>query len=495
MEAESLTRYSSGVAGLDSLLRGGFVAERMYLLTGGPGTGKTLLGMKFLSTGLDNGENVLFIHGEESRRDLSINAEQLGIGLEGADFLDLGPDSEFFDEERSYDLVNPQDIEGDGFIDDIREAVEEVDPNRVFIDPITQLQYIEANEYQFRKRMIAFMRFLKDRGTTVLVTKTAKTEPHQLMSLSDGVITLERGESGRRIDVIKHRGVGQRDGTHGMSIRTDDIEVYPSLVPEAHDTEFDPSQLGSGIDELDDLLAGGFERGTVTIISGPTGVGKTTTATEFLATAASNEESALAYLFEESVDTFVYRSETFDIPVTELRDRGTLFLESVDPLSMSPEEFAQRVKTQVEQRDAKLVVIDGIDGYQTSIYGDQALLARKLHALTRYLKNMNVSVILLDEIGQVTGLDSPTSANISYIADNIVFLKYVELDGQLKRVAGVLKKRVGDFEDTLREFTMTEDGIAVGEPITDLRGILSGRPEWVREGARPDKVDDHPSGG
>lgn len=488
MNNSPLPQYSSGNVGLDALLRGGFVAERIYLLIGGPGTGKTLLGSQFLSDGLESDESVLFIHGEESRDELITNASQLGISLDGADFLDLGPESEFFAEERSYDLVNPQDVEYGGYIGDIREAVEEVDPDRVLIDPISQLQYVETNEYQFRKRMIAFIRFLKDRGTTVLATKTTRELGDQLMSLSDGVITLERSEFGRRIDVVKHRGVGQRDGNHGMSIGEDGISVYPSLVPEDHNVAFDPSQISSGVEELDTLLGGGIERGTVTIISGPTGIGKSTTATEFLETVASSGSSAAAYLFEESTNMFVRRSETFDIPVTELCDRGHLTVEPVDPLTQSAEEFGQRVRTEVEEEDVELVVIDGISGYQSALYGDDVMLARKLHALTRYLKNMNVAVILVDEIGQVTGFQSPTSSNISYIADNILFLKYVELDGRLKRVAGVLKKRIGGFEDTLREFTITESGIAVGEPLTDVRGLLSGMPEWVHD-ERPPNTD------
>lgn len=495
MGVESLTRYSSGIPGLDSLLRGGFVAERIYILVGGPGTGKTLLGTKFLSAGLEAGENVLFIHSEESREDLRINAEQLGIDLDGADFLYLGPESEFFAEERSYDLLNPRDIEGERFIEDIRQTVDEVDPNRVLIDPITQLQYVETSEYQFRKRMIAFMRFLKDRGTTVLVTKTEKAPADQLMSLSDGVVTLEHGDNGRRIGVPKHRGVGQRDGTHGMAIRADGIDVYPSLAPGEHEAAFDPAKVGSGVPGLDALLDGGFERGTVTIISGPTGVGKSTAATEFLSSTASGEGDAIAYLFEESIDTFVHRSETFDIPVTDLCEDGGLAVEAVDPLTLSPEEFAQNVRTAVERRDADLVVIDGVDGYKTALHGDEELLARKLHALTRYLKNVNVSVILVDEIGEVTGIRSPTSANISYIADNIMFMNYVELDGRLERVAGVLKKRVGDFEDTLREFAITDDGIAVGEPITDVRGVLAGTPESVRPGSPTDDAGRPSSGG
>ncbi|MBV0925174.1 AAA family ATPase [Halomicroarcula limicola] len=468
------------MSGLDSLLRGGFVAERIYLVLGGPGTGKTLLGSKFLSTGLENDENVLFIHGEESRDDLRLNAEELGIDLDGVDFLDLGPESEFFSQERTYDLVNPQDVEYQSYIADIREAVEEVDPNRVLIDPISQLQYVETTEYQFRKRMIAFMRFLKDRGTTVLATKTSSDLADQLQSLSDGIVTLERGDIGRRIDVVKHRGVGDRSGTHGMAIRADGIEVFPSLVPEEYDEAFDPTQIPSGIDGFDALFGGGIERGTVTIISGPSGVGKSTTATEFLETVASSGDNAVAYLFEESTNMFVHRSETFGIPVTDLCDRGTLTLEPIDPLTQSAEEFGQRARAQVEEEDVELVVIDGISGYQSALYGSDERLARKLHALTRYLKNKNVAVVLIDEIGQVTGLQSPTSSNISYIADNIIFLKYVELDGRLKRVAGVVKKRIGGFEDTLREFTVSADGIEVGDPITNARGILTGTPEWVR---------------
>ncbi|MBX0298221.1 ATPase domain-containing protein [Haloarcula nitratireducens] len=481
MGIDARERYSSGIPGLDSLLRGGFVAERIYLVLGSPGTGKTLLGSKFLSTGLENDENVLFIHGEESRADLCLNAEELGINLDGVDFLDLGPESDFFSQERTYDLVNPQDVEYDSYIADIRGAVEDVDPDRVLIDPISQLQYVETTEYQFRKRMIAFMRFLKDRGTTVLATKTTSDFDDQLQSLSDGIIILERGEDGRRIDVVKHRGVGSRSGTHGMAIRGDGVSVFPSLIPEEHDEAFNPTQIASGIDGFDSLFGGGIERGTVTILSGPSGVGKSSTAAKFLESVASNDRNAVAYLFEESTNMFVHRSETFGIPVTELCDQGTLTLEPIDPLTQSAEEFGQRARAQVEEQDAELVVIDGINGYQSALYGETDQLARKLHALTRYLKNKNVAVVLIDEIGRVTGLQSPTSSDISYIADNIMFLKYIELDGRLKRVAGVVKKRIGGFEDTFREFTVSANGIDVGEPITNVRGILNGTPEWIQE--------------
>ncbi|MFC7097992.1 ATPase domain-containing protein [Halobaculum marinum] len=473
----SFETVSSGVDGLDTLLNGGFVGSRMYLVLGAPGTGKTTLGMEFLVEGLDNDERVLFVHGEESRENLLTNAAAFGLDLSEADFLDVGPESEFFKRSQTYDIAQPVDVDEFSMIADMREAIERLDPDRILIDPITQLQYIEPTEYQFRRRIIAFMRFLKGRGTTVVATKTASDQMEdQLMSLSDGVISLETGVEGGRISVPKHRGVGQQDGTHGMEIREAGIDVYPALVPGDHSRTFDPEPLSSGEPNLDKLLAGGLEEGTVTILSGPSGVGKSTTATAFLASVAADGGDALAYLFEESLALFSYRAESFGIPIESLRESGRLTIDTIEPLKQSPEEFGRLVRTQVEARDPTLVVIDGIEGYRTAIKGDEEAidLRRKLHALTRFLTNMNVSVILIDERSEVMGLPRPTSANLSYLADNIVFQNFFEHKGELRRAVGVLKKRVGPFETRLREFEIGGDGLSVGEPIQDMQGVLEG---------------------
>lgn len=473
-------RLSSGIDGLDSLLNGGFVSNRLYLAIGSPGTGKTLLGVHFLATGYQRDENVLFVHGEESREDLIANANEIGIDIASVDFLDIGPESAFFTQSKSYDVVNPRDIEDEQLIGDIREAIEKRDPDRVLIDPINQLQYIEPDEYQFRKRIIAFTRFLKDRETTVLATKTpGASMDEQLQSLSDGVISLEHEDEGRRISVTKHRGVGQQDGTHGLEISGAGLNVYPALVPERHERTFDPTPFASGIDGLDHLLGGGLEQGTVTVISGPSGVGKSTTATEFLHSAAANGDGGLVYLFEESIETFTYRANTFGIPVTQLCDDGALTIEEINPLEQSPEEFARLVQSQVEERGANLVVIDGIEGYKTAIKGNEGgiNLQQRLHALTRYLLNMNVTVILVDERHEVTGVPRPTGSNISYLADNLVFQQYLELDGELQRIVGVLKKRVSGFEHVPRRFEITSDGLEVGEPMRNVDGVLEGTPK------------------
>ncbi|WP_303645369.1 ATPase domain-containing protein, partial [Haladaptatus sp. W1] len=134
------------------------------------------------------------------------------------------------------------------------------------------------------------------------------------------------------------------------------------------------------------------------------------------------------------------------------------------------------------ENDTSIVMIDGIDGYKLSLRDDDdRVLVRKLHTLCRYLKNMGITVILVDEIDTVTGEFQATEAGISYLADNIVFLRHLEVSGEMRKAIGVLKKRTSDFERMLREFQITEHGLKVGEPLTELSGVLSGSPELARE--------------
>ncbi|MXR52152.1 AAA family ATPase [Halovenus sp. WSH3] len=479
MTAQALPRISSGIPGLDTILRGGIVEGRMYLISGEPGTGKTLLGMSFLEAGLEEGETALFIHGEESRQDILDNGRQVGIDLSDAAYLDLGPDSEFFRGEQSYELVDPRDIESERTIERIRTAIEERDPDRILFDPITQLQAIEPDEYQYRKRLVSFMRFLQGQGVTVLSTQTPGTSTDATVrSLSDGVIRLEREATGRRIAVEKHRGVGQRDGTHGLEIREAGLEVYPALDP-AGTQSVDPEQLSTGLEEFDALLGGGIERGTVTVLAGPTGVGKTTLATKLLEAAAADGRPASMYQFEEAVETLRHRSAALGI---DLPTDDELRLAEIEPLALSPEEFARRVKQDVDDRGTELIVIDGTEGYQLSLHGEGRDVVRSLHSLCRYLTGRTVSVVLIDQSAHSSAATGPTSENFSYLADNLVVLNYIEREGRKERVAGVMKKRLGDHEETVRPYTLDSDGIVMRGPETDVEGFLTGTPTYRRSG-------------
>ena len=473
-------RVPTGIGGLDEVLRGGLRPGRGYLVSGRAGTGKTILGHHFLTTGDGNS---LFIALEEPVERIVSDAERLGFDVSDVSYVDLSPDGDVFTEGRSYELFTPEEADGASLTADIVDAVEDVDPDRVFVDPLSRLHLLSTDETQFRREVAAFFAYLTDRGATVLFS----TQPsgadgvEDLEFISDGHIHLGTAEKGRTVEVTKFRGSGYQSGEHTMRIDDTGISVFPKLIPGTHSRDNEMATQSSGVAGLDGLLNGGIESGTVTVIAGPSGTGKTTTGTHFLTEAARRHENSVAYLFEETVETFRKRSESIGLEIDRMTDEGSLSVVEVESLTVSADEFAARVREQVEEQGAEVVMIDGISGYRLSIRGEENQMVRELHAICRYLKNMGVTVILVDEVGNLTGDFEVTSTRISYLADNVLFLRYIETRGELRKAVGVLKKRTSNFERTLREFEITGDGIRVGEPLHDLRGILTGMPEWTND--------------
>jgi circadian clock protein KaiC len=267
-----------------------------------------------------------------------------------------------------------------------------------------------------------------------------------------------------------------------VRITDEGMVVYPVLVPDDEAVDYPDETVSAGVPEVNQLLGGGLGRGTITIVNGPSGVGKTTLGAQIMKEAAGRGERSVIYMFEESTRTFVKRSTAVDIPVDRMVDRGTLAIEEVQPLTQSAAEFAAMVREEVENRDARVVLVDGIDGYRLSLRSrDPDSLHRELGALCRYLRSRGVTTLLTDSSETVTGEFRATQGGVSYVADNIVFLRYLEVEGELQKAIGVLKKRTSDYERSLREFRITEHGLTVGDPLRSLRGILEGTPEVVRE--------------
>ncbi|PSP46657.1 recombinase RecA [Halobacteriales archaeon QH_6_66_25] len=474
-------RLSTGIRGLDEILDGGLIPARSYVLRGRAGSGKTIIGFHVLAAGIAEGERVLFINLEEDLNDLQANAAALGFDTDAIEFLDLSPTADVFTEDQSYEVFEAAEVEQQPLTEEIVETVTEVDPDRVVVDPLTQLRYLTSGDYQFRKQLVGFMRFLKGQGATVVFTvqDTADLPTDDIEFITDGTILLEAGRHGRTIQVPKFRGSATRDGEHAYRITDGGMEVYPALQPGPHGADTNRGDVPSGVPGIDKLLNGGLARGTVSIISGPTGVGKTTLGTQFMKEAAGRGERSVIYLFEENEGTFRSRSNAVNIPVDDMIERGTLQVREVEALERSPQEFGRMVREDVEDEDAEIVMVDGIAGYRLTLRGADDAMLQRMHALGRYLNNMGVTTIFVDETKNITGEFNATQENISYLADNIVFLRHLELQGELRKAIGVLKKRTSDFERTLREFEITERGITVGEPFTRMRGILSGTPEMV----------------
>jgi circadian clock protein KaiC len=484
MENPSSDRRPTGVPGLDEVLHGGFIPGRAYLIRGGPGTGKTTLGLHFLVHGVALNEPVLFITLESAEAQIRADAGSQGLDLAGVHVLDLSPTREFFAENQSYDIFSPADVERDPTTQQIIDTIENLQPKRVFVDAITTLRYLSPDGFQFRKQALSFLRFLVDHGATVLMSSesTASVPDDDLRFMSDGIIDVDmsgaHGSLRRTLCVTKLRGSDFNGGTHSMRLTSDGMRVYPRLVPESHEREFTADNMPSGLPGLDEMLGGGIERGTITMFSGPSGVGKTTLGLQFMQEAASRGERSVVYTFEEQTETLLHRCDSLGIPVRAMIDGGHLAVVQVEPLRFSPAEFALLVRAEVEQRGTKIVMIDGVSGYRLTLAGDNLLV--HLHALGRYLKNMGATVIFISDVESITGDFRATDVGASYLCDNLIFLRYLELDGELRKVIGVLKKRLSDFGKQIRELEITAQGLRVGEPLVGLRGVLTGSPEWVR---------------
>ena len=474
-----VNRASTGVEGLDRVLGGGLLEARNYMIRGKPGTGKTLLGLSFLEEGVEQDGESLFIALGESIDDVREDTESIDINLEDVEFLDLTPSSEFFEEEKTYSVFESDEVEQSPITRSINRRVSELEPDRIFVDPITHFRYISRDQYQFRKNVLSFLRLLKDVEGILMFTSesTENTPDDDLKFMSDGVITMDYSDEGRTLEVEKFRGSEFRGGRHSVKIDDGGVSVYPILVPRRHGSGFEDSLLSSGLSSLDRILGGGVERGTVTMLTGPSGVGKTTLGSVFMKEAANRSHRSAIYMFEELTDTYFHRCENIDIPVNEMVEDGSLKVEEVEPLMTSPQEFAHEVRNDVEKRDTRVVMIDGVDGYRLSLLGGEENVTQKLHALCRYLRRMGVTVFLVNEVNNVTGEFVVSENDISYLADNIVMLSYLEVDSEMMKSVGVLKKRASDFERKLREFRITGDGVEVGEPLDGMTGVLTGTPE------------------
>ncbi|HEX2191526.1 MAG TPA: ATPase domain-containing protein [Longimicrobiaceae bacterium] len=487
----STDRRPTGVPGLDEVLHGGLVPRRAYLVRGGPGTGKTTLGLHFLAAGVALGESALLITLESNEEQLRADAAAQELDLAGVAVLDLSPSRDFFAQNQSYDIFSPADVERDPTTRLIVDTIGERRPDRVFVDAITTLRYLAPDDFQFRKQALSFIRYLVEHGATVLMSSepTASVPDDDLRFMSDGILELDvspdHGTLRRTLSVTKLRGSDFEGGRHSLRLTGRGMSVYPSLVPGSHEREFTPELVPSGLPELDEMLGGGIERGTITILSGPSGVGKTTLGMQFMKEAAGRGERSVVYAFEEQADTLLHRCDAVGIPVREMIRAGSLSVVPVEPLRFSPAEFALLVRREVEERGARIVMIDGIAGYRLTLAGDD--LVPQLHALGRYLKNMGVTAIFINEMEGITGDFRATGLGVSFLCDNLVFLRYLEIDGELRKAIGVLKKRLGDFGRTLREIEITGGGVRVGAPLKGLRGVLTGTPEWVghRDGPWP----------
>jgi circadian clock protein KaiC len=246
-----------------------------------------------------------------------------------------------------------------------------------------------------------------------------------------------------------------------------------------HRIDFERTTLKSGIAEFDDLLGGGIERGSSTLLIGPAGTGKSFFSLQFVESGIRRGEKAAVFLFDEELGLLFARTKAMGLDLEQMRDEGLLHIEQLDAAELSPGEFAQRVRDRVAGFDAKTVVIDSINGYQASMPGENALILH-MHELLQYLNRQGANTFLtVAQHGLVGDMKSPV--DVTYLADTVILLRYFEAMGKVRRAISVIKKRTGRHEDTIREFKISNAGLTVGEALSGFQGVLRGVPTFVGE--------------
>jgi circadian clock protein KaiC len=474
---------ATGVAGLDDILGGGLTPNRLYLLEGMPGSGKTTLAFQFLLEGARRGESVLYITLSETKDEISAVAESHGWSLQGVQIRELVPSEQSLEPGEQYTVFHPSEVELSETTKKILEDVERLKPSRIVFDSLSELRLLSGNPLRYRRQILALKQFFAGRRCTVVLLDDLTAAEHdlQVQSIAHGALLLEHtmpafGPPRRRLSVTKYRGREFRAGYHDYAIRRGGIEVYPRLVASEHRSESNRERMPSGLAGLDKLVGGGLERGTSTLIQGAAGTGKSTLSALFCTRAAERGEHAALFIFDESANTLFSRLDGLGIPLRKHAEAGLVSVQQVDPAELSPGEFVHAIRTAVEQRHARIVVIDSLNGYLNAM-PDEKFLVIQLHELLTYLGQRGVASILVAAQHGLMGAQMTAPVDASYLADSVVLLRYFEAEGEVRQAISVVKMRGGEHERSIREFTMRAGRITIGEPLRDYRGVLTGVPE------------------
>jgi len=476
---------ATGITGFDDIIGGGFSPRRLYLIEGDPGAGKTTLALQYLLEGRQRGERGLYVTLSETREELDGVAQSHGWSLEGIEICELIPSEESLLPEAQARMFHPSEVELSETTKAVLAEVERIEPTRVVFDSLSELRLLAQSPLRYRRQILALKQFFSGRNCTVLLLddRTSESADLQLHSLAHGVVVLQQlapeyGAERRRLRVIKMRGKRFRGGFHDFSILEGGLEVYPRLVASEHRQPFLAGQLSSGVPEIDQLLGGGLDRGTSALLMGPAGSGKSSLAIQYAVAAAERGEHAIVYTFDESLTTLLSRMAGLGIDLATHVDSGLIDVQQIDPGELSPGEFIHRLRGGTEVLGAKVVVIDSLNGYLSAMPEERFLIIQ-LHELLTYLGQRGVVTLLVVAQHGILGSGMQSPVDASYLADSVVLFRYYEAQGSLHRAISVVKKRSGFHEATLRQLRLSDQGIWVGEPLTNFQGVLTGTPTFI----------------
>lgn len=477
---------STGNEQLDHVLRGGLPRNAMYLLQGVPGSGKTTLALQFLLEAARRGERTLYVTLSETREEINRVAHSHGWTLESLGILELSAMKHLAEPTARQTMFHSAEVELQEVTAPILAEIDRLGASAVVIDSLSEIRLLSGELLRFRRQILGLKQFFAERHCTVLLLddRTGEASGAALLeSLAHGVITLEKespryGRTRRRLSIDKLRGVAFREGYHDVRIETGGLHVFPRLVAGEHGGKVSLEPLRSGVEGLDALLGGGPDRGTSTLFMGPAGVGKSSLTVQYCSAAAERGERSALFLFDESLGTVLARAASLGMQLAPHLEAGLIAVRPVNPAELTAGEFSHAVREAVTVGGARIVVIDSLNGFMDSV-PDEQFLSLHLRELLTYLNGQGVATFTVLTQHGLAPDASRSTVDVSYLADNVVLLRYFEAQGQVRQAISVFKKRSGRHERTIREFMMSDRGLAVGRPLSDLAGVLTGVPTQV----------------
>jgi circadian clock protein KaiC len=475
-----IERISTGVRRLDLLLKGGLFQGGLYVIQGSPGMGKTILANQICFEQAKRGKQAVY---------LSLLAESAGrmvAYLSSLTFVNLEQVGKSVHYVSGYRVLKESDL--DGLRDLLKATIREHSARVLVIDGTDSLEQKAHSESEFRE----FLHFLQTYGPlvncTILLLKPAvpggaiHLYPEHVVS--DGLIELSERQFGpravREIQVLKLRGSDFLKGRHEIEISQEGVIVHPRtevLFGQTSPKDFSEqrSRMAFGITQLDKMLKGGLLSGSLTTIIGAPGTGKTTLGISFLNAGAQIGEPGIYFGFHESPSRLFAKAANLGLELKTYADRDLIALQWQKPVENITDSLAESILEMVRERKVKKVrvFIDGMNGFKQSLpYTER--LASFLPAIANELRTLGATTILSEETDLFSANVVPGNRELASTVDNIIYLRYVEIQSQLHRLISIMKVRDSDYDSCLREFVMSSRGVEVADSFHSAEDILSG---------------------